>query len=236
MVRTKNRKNRKNIKKTKKVYGGEPDVITVNGLYDDTDKDKELVTYFILHSKMNDEQKQKYAEKHKVFIPSNTSILKTLGKMFDINTKRLKKNVDKYFYPANEEVQKKTFTNTYKTIVVHHAEDIQKIQMANKIIGNIKTNDASFKDRLTTKYDGKNINVVVSEYVKFITTNKDLLLADFVKDKTEPVSGFLKEDGERMLKSPVFLKKIGQKYEIFDKWSEMVEKEGGLDKINDKLN
>ena len=231
MVRTKNRKNRKNIKKTKKVYGGEPDVITVNGLYDD---DKELVTYFILHSKMNDEQKEKYAEKHKVFIPSNTTILKTLGKMFDINTKRLKKNVDKYFYPANE---KKKFTNTYKTIVVHHAEDIQKIQMANKIIGNIKTNDAAFTDGMKTKYDGKNINVVVSEYAKFITTNKDLLLTDFDKDKTVPaVSGFLKEDGERMLKSPVFFKKIGQKYGIFENWSEMVEKEGGLDKINDKLN
>ena len=232
MVRTKNRKNRKNIKKTKKVYGGDPDVITVKGLYDDDDK--ELVTYFILHSKMNDEQKQKYAEKHKVFIPSNTSILKTLGKMFDINTKRLKKNVDKYFYPANEEVQKKKFTNKYKTIVVHDDEDIKKIQMANKIIGNIKTNDTKFKDGMTTKYDDKNINLVVSEYVKFITTNKDLLLMDFVEDKTAP--GFLKEDGERMLRSPVFLKKIGQKYGIFENWSETVKKEGGLDKINIKLN
>jgi len=231
MVRTKNRKNRKNRKKTKKVHGGDPSIITVNGLYDDDDK--ELVTYFILHSKMNDEQKQKYAEKHKVFIPSKS----LFDKMLNINTKRLKKTVNKYFYPANEEVQKKKFTNKYKTIVVHDDEDIQKIKMANKIIGNIKTNGATFKDGLTTKYDGKNINVVVSEYVKFITTNKDLLLTDFDEDKTVPaVSGFLKEDGERMLKSPVFLKKIGQKYEIFNDWSETVKKEGGLDKINIKLN
>ena len=86
MVRTKNRKNRKNRKKTKKVHGGDPSIITVNGLYDDDDK--ELVTYFILHSKMNDEQKQKYAEKHKVFIPSKS----LFDKMLNINTKRLKKN------------------------------------------------------------------------------------------------------------------------------------------------
>lgn len=234
MVRTKNKQNRKQIRKTKKSHGGDPDVMKIEGYYDDADK--ELVTYFILHSKMNDEQKQQYAEKHKVFI-SSKSFFNDLGKMFDINTKRLKKNVDKYFYPANEEVQKKKYSVNSKTIVVHNADDIQKIKMANKIIGNIKTNDASFKDGLTTKYDGKNINVVVSEYVKFITTNKDLLLTGFDEDKTVPaVSGFLKEDGERMLRSPVFLKMIGKKYDIFDNWSETVKKEGGLDKINIKLN
>ncbi len=226
MVRTKNRKNRKNRKKTKKVHGGDPNVITINGLYDDDDK--ELVTYFILHSKMNDEQKQQYAEKHKVFIPSKS----LFDNMLNINTKRLKKTVNKYFYPANEDVKKKKFTNSYKTIVVHDDEDIQKIKMANKIIGNIKTNDANFTDEMKTQYDGKNINLVISEYVKFITTNKDLLLTGFDEDKTAP--GFLKEDGEKMLRSPVFLKKIGEKYGIFD-WPSMVKTEGGLDKINIKL-
>jgi len=226
MVRTKNRKNRKNRKKTKKVHGGDPNVITINGLYDNDDK--ELVTYFILHSKMNDEQKQQYAEKHKVFIPSKS----LFDNMLNINTKRLKKTVNKYFYPGNEDVKKKKFTNNYKTIVVHDDEDIQKIKMANKIIVNIKTNDANFNDGMTTKYDGKNINLVISEYVKFITTNKDLLLTDFVDTAT--TTEFLKEDGERMLRSPVFLKKIGEKYGIFD-WPSMVKKEGGLDKIYIKL-
>jgi hypothetical protein len=227
MPKTQNKKNRKRIRKTKKTHGGEPSVMKIEGYYDDADK--KLVAYYILHSKMNDEQKQQYAEKHKVFFPSKS----LLGNLLDINPKSLKKNIDNYFYPSNEKVKNKKYSVKSKTIVVHDADDIQKIKMANKIIGNIKLNDANFTDEMKTQYNGKNINVVVNEYVNFITTNKDLLLQDFVDTAT--TTEFLKEDGERMLRSPVFLKKIGEKYKIFDNWSQMLKKEGGLDKIYQKL-
>ena len=184
MVKTQNRKNKKNRKKnkkTKKVYGGEPTVITVQGLYDDADK--ELVAYYILHNKMNDEQKEKYAEKHKVYIPSK-SFFEDLGKMFEINPKRLKKLVNKYFYPGKSTVT--FFKPPIQSIAINDNEDIKQIEIANQIIGNIDTK-TFFNALPKTIYDNsaKNIATIIKEYKDFISdsANEKLLLDGFISKK-----------------------------------------------------
>jgi hypothetical protein len=229
MVKTQNRKNKKNRKKnkkTKKVHGGEPTVITVQGLYDN--HDKELVAYYILHNKMNDEQKQQYADKHKVFIPSDESFF---GKIFDTNPKRLKKLVDKYFYPGKNKV-KISKHPPFKSIAIHDTQDIKQIEIANQIIENI--NSQTFSNEPTTKYDGsaKNIMTIIKEYKNFMN---DVDNENKILDKVTDI-----KEGKQMLRSPVFLKTIGEKYGIFsnsspNNWSDMVKTEGGLDKIFEML-
>jgi len=224
MVKTQNRKNKKNRKKnkkTKKVYGGEPTVITVKGLYNDDNE--ELLAYYILHNKMNDEQKEQYAEKHKVYIPSK-SFFDDLGKMLDINTKRLKTMVNPYFYPGKSTV-KFLKPPPFKSIAIHDVQDIKQIEMANQIIENI--NSQTFTKEPTTKYTGSNITAIIKEYKNFINdTDNETNILDGVTDIKE---------GKQMLRSPVILKTIGEKYGIFSNWSAMVKSEGGLDKIFEKM-
>ena len=99
MNKTKNRKNKKNRKKTRRTRGGEPEVITIEGLYDINQHGKnELIAYHILRNKMNEAQKKDYADKYRVYIPPK-SFLTQISKLFDIKPKRLKMIVDQHFYP-----------------------------------------------------------------------------------------------------------------------------------------
>jgi len=196
MNKTKNRKKRKNMKKTKKLVGGYPNIITVKGYYDD---DNSLLYYRILHNKsFNKIQQQKYADKHKVFYSTKpSSFIEEISELFDVKPKLIKKKYEKFFKLPGI----KSPSSEYETIVVHDAGDINKIKTANQIIENIHTK--TFTNTPTTKYDNTNMDIVIKEYKIFITMN-EILLLDGVKG------------GKEMLNSPVFLKIIGKKYEIFN--------------------
>ena len=166
--RKENRNKNKNKNKTRRISGGEPKVIMVHGYYDDG----VLLYYRISRNRMNTEQQQKYADKHKVFYSiENPSFLEEIKQIFSIDSKKVKKVIYPFFFlkPTGK------YTDTYETIVVHDKDDIKKIETTNKIIANI--NGMTIQNSTTdyTDYTGK-LSEFIPVYKKFIETNKSLLL------------------------------------------------------------
>ena len=192
-MKTNRKKNKnKNLNKTRRISGGEPKVIMVQGYYDDG----VLLYYRISRNRMNTEQQQKYADKHKVFYSiENPSFLEEIKQIFSIDSKKVKKVIYPFFFlkPTGK------YTDTYETIVVHDKDDIKKIETTNKIITNINNNKTITNS--TTDYTN-NLNGFIPVYKQFIETNSSLLL-----EKVLP-----EEKGMDLLKTPIFLNIIGMKF------------------------
>jgi hypothetical protein len=233
MNKTKNRKNRKNRKKTRRTRGGEPEVITVEGLYTTTkSRNNELIAYHILRNKMNEAQKKDYADKYQVYIPPK-SFLTQISKLFDIKPERLKMIFNQHFYPKIG--RRNTIKQEIKTVVIRDADDIEEIEIAQKITENLEnathsTSAIRFNDTFTNEYDPatNNKQQIIDEYKNFVddSTNQRILLTGVV-DRIK---------GKKMLRSPVFLKIIGIKGGIFTDatWTDFVK--NGLDNVYNMLN
>lgn len=232
MNKTKNRKNRKNRKKTRRTRGGEPEVITVEGLYTTKSGNNELIAYHILRNKMNEAQKKDYADKYQVYIPPK-SFLTQISKLFDIKPERLKMIFNQHFYPKIG--RKHTIKQEIKTVVIRDADDIEEIEIAQKITENFltafrTTTSKIFKDTFNKPYSktDNNEQTTIDEYKNFIDDpdNQKVLLTGVV-DRIK---------GKKMLRSPVFLKIIGIERGIFTDatWTDFVK--NGLDNVYNMLN
>lgn len=233
MNKTKNRKNRKNRKKTRRTRGGEPEVITIEGLYNTAKPgNNELIAYHILRNKMNEAQKKDYADKYQVYIPPK-SFLTQISKLFDIKPERLKMIFNQHFYPKIG--RRNTIKQEIKTVVIRDADDIEEIEIAQKITENFltafrTTTSKIFKDTFNKPYSktDNNEQTTIDEYKNFIDDpdNQKVLLTGVV-DRIK---------GKKMLRSPVFLKIIGIERGIFTDatWTDFVK--NGLDNVYNMLN
>lgn len=198
--KNKTRKENKNKNKTRRISGGKPKVITVKGYY----KNGVLLYYRISH-KMNTEQQQKYADKHKVFYSTKSPSI--LDQIFSIDAEKVKNVVDQFFL-----LKKPSYIEKYETIVVHDKDDIEKIETTNKIIANI--NGMTTISTLSTNYNN-NLSEFIPVYKQFIETNKSLLLKN--------------EKGMELLNTPIFLNIIGLKFGF------ITEKFTDLEKIKEEM-
>lgn len=196
MVKSKQKYIKKNKQKTKKkIRGGKnPVFMKVVGYH----QDGVLVKYDIKYG-MDNEQQKKYADTYNIYYSTKTPLLGEILDMFDINPKKMKLKYNRFFsLNARNDPNQPVKASDYETIVIHHPEDIAKINIAKTIIENFKK--ITFSSPI--QYDGK-IPDFIRAYQKFINDNEKILL-----------SGMDTEDGREILNTPVFLNIIGTHFKF----------------------
>ena len=131
--------------------------------------------------------------------------------------------------------KKNAIKQEIKTVVIRDADDIEEIEIAQKITENFltafrTTTSKIFKDTFTAAYNPatNNKQQIINDYKDFIdeSNNQNGLLIGVTNNVK----------GKEMLRSPVFLKIIGIERGIFDKesWTNFVN--GNLDNVYNMLN
>ena len=197
------RKKRNNTRRTltgrtltgRTLTGGTPTFIEVDGKY----KNGKMMKYTVKRTKMNKKQQEGYAKKHKVFYPLNKP--SRLSDILDIDIKKMKFLTRPIFSPSNPE-KNRPDKEDYQTVSINNKEDIENIEITNKIIKNIidDVSTKNIKSNNQQKYDN-DIPKFIQEYKNFIKNNKSMLL----KETNETI-------GWKLLNTPIFLNKIGTKY------------------------
>ena len=203
MNKTKKSKQKRKIKTRRLLRGGKPDFIKIVAYH----KDGLLVDYKIIYNNFENDDQKKYAKMHKVYYPIK-------GNNFNFDPKRIKIKSQNFFYPSNPIKMDKS---DFQTIAIHHPDDIEKIEMTNKIIQNINGNTTI--QNSSQKYDGNN-SKLIEEYTKFITANESIFLNGLNN----------KNSGRKLLNTPVFLNIIGRRYGFIQN-----ELEENLDKIKELM-
>ena len=199
-MNTKNKKKNKN-KKTKKRGGSNPLFIETIGYYNN----KKLVDYRFLRNKINKDTQKKYAKKHMVYYPINSSSNK-INDLFDISEEQ-KKTILNFLKPDPAMIFTDASSNRYykdsESIVVHDKEHIKRIDITNKLIKNLNTRTFDFsKD--SKNMDCKDLKKSIEEYNLFISTNKAELMNGITADEITIIEN-------ELFGSPVFFYIIGKK-------------------------
>lgn len=191
--------------KTKKISGGRPKFIKMYAQH----TKKGNVVYRFVYDDFNKEDQQKIAEQDKVYysVKNDDSLMDELKNQVDI----LNEEVQTFFY-------RKQFHKgqpDYKTIIIRNSKELKKIEIAEKLIANMK----SLIRTDTAKYDG-NIPGFIKEYKNFININEKALI-----NGIEPESA-----AKEMLNSPAFLNIIGMHYRFIT-----AELKDNLDKLKEQM-
>ena len=134
------RKKYKKIKtKTKKFVGGKSRILKIKGYYDkdkDPKKLNKLIDYVIVSSKMNDNDKLNYLNKHTIYPNQEISLLENFTNLMDVDSYKVKKIAGQFFKynPPNNVIGVDD-----KTLIIHDIEDNQKLKVAKQIIDNINS-------------------------------------------------------------------------------------------------
>jgi hypothetical protein len=212
--------NKKKNKKTKKKGGANPLFIKTIGYY----TDKKLVDYRFLRNKIDQDTQKKYAKKHMVYYPIDSSSDK-INDLFDIS-KEQKKTVLNFLKPDPDMIFTDESSNQYykdsESIVVHDKEHIKRIEITNKLINNLNTRTFDFSKN-KKNMDCVNLQKCIEEYNTFIDENKKELFDGITADEKTIIEN-------ELFGSPVFFYIIGKKLgfancEIDDLDLEVVKKE-----------
>lgn len=205
MDKTRKSKQKRKIKTRRLLRGGKPDFIKIVAYH----KDGLLVDYKIIYNNFENDDQKKYAKIHKVYYPIK-------GNNFHFDPKRIKIKSQNFFYPSNPLKMDKS---DFQTIAIHHPDDIEKIEITNKIIQNI--NDDKTIQNSSQNYDGDKLKFI-EEYTKFIRTNESTFLNGLSN----------KNSGRKLLNTPVFLNIIGTRYGFI---KDELGKEEDLDEIKELM-
>ena len=205
MDKTRKNKQKRKIKTRRLLRGGKPDFIKIVAYH----KDGLLVDYKIVYNNFENYDQKKYAKLHKVYYPIK-------GNNFHFDPKRIKIKSQNFFYPSNPFKMDKS---DFQTIAIHHPDDIEKIEITNKIIQNI--NDDKTIQNSSQNYDGDKLKFI-EEYTKFIRTNESTFLNGLSN----------KNSGRKLLNTPVFLNIIGTRYGFI---KDELGKEEDLDEIKELM-
>ena len=193
--------NKKKNKKTKKKGGANPLFIKTIGYY----TDKKLVDYRFLRNKIDKDTQKKYAKKHMVYYPINSSSNK-INDLFDIS-KEQKKTVLNFLKPDPDMIFTDASSNQYykdsESIVVHDKDHIKRIDITNKLINNLNTRNFDFSKNKKT-VDCKDLQQSIEEYNIFIDENKKELFDGITADEKTIIEN-------ELFGSPVFFYIIGKK-------------------------
>jgi len=178
------RKKYKKIKtKTKKFVGGKSRILKIKGYYDKTPENVDkLIDYVIVSSKMNDNDKLNYLNKHTIY-PQEISLLENFTNFMDIDSKKVQKIVKHFFKynPRNDDIDVDD-----KTLIIHDIEDNKKLKVAKQIIDNINSSTSitlptgSFRNNY--EYYKNIINLNITIFLKGVVATdidigKDILLS-----------------------------------------------------------
>jgi hypothetical protein len=210
------RKKYKKIKtKTKKFVGGKSRILKIKGYYDKTPENVDkLIDYVIVSSKMNDNDKLNYLNKHTIY-PQEISLLENFTNLIDVDPKKVQKIVEHFFKykPKNDDIDVDD-----KTIIIHDIEDNQKLKVAKQIIDNI---NSSTSITLPTGPFRNNYEYY-KELIKYPT--QDIFLKGVVATDIDI--------GKDILLSPKIYKYIIEKY---DKSKGTIDISSDLKSVNSEL-
>jgi hypothetical protein len=201
MVKTNRQKKQKQKtnkqNKTKKISGGRPKFIKMYAQH----TEKGNVVYRFVYDDFNEEDQKKIFEQDKVYysVKNDDSLMDELKNQIDV----LNEEVRLFFY-KKPLYSNDTSKKDYKTIIIRNKKELKKIEIAEKIIENMKK---SVTRTSTVKYDN-DIPGFIKEYKKFIDVNKDELLTDIEKISV-PTAW-------KMLNTPAFLNIIGIRYKFIE--------------------
>jgi len=185
--------------KTKKISGGRPKFIKMYAQH----TEKGNVVYRFVYDDFNEEDQKKIFEQDKIYysVKNDDSLMDELKNKIDV----LNEEVQTFFYrkplyqPLYQPGQK-----DYKTIIIRNKKELKKIEIAEKLIENMKSE--SVIRTSTKKYDKTNIPEFIKEYKNFIEANKDELLKNIQMVST----------AWKMLNTPAFLNIIGIRYKFIE--------------------